>query len=275
MRDVTDRVAVVTGGGSGIGAGILLALAGAGAKVAVADVDLAAASAVAEQARSRGAEAIAVRTDVSSFQDVSRLAAAVLDRWGEVGVLCNNAGVSLKRRGLYATHADWQWILGVNLWGVVHGMEAFLPAMVASGREGHVVNTSSMNGLLPSARSPMYSAAKYGVVGLSETYRNELAGTAVSIAVLCPAAVDTRIDDSERNRPDGPATDAPEFAPSTSYDLSPALSADEVGALVLDGIRQNRFYLFTDRAIRPYLEARHREIMTDLGIVSGPDHPGR
>jgi NAD(P)-dependent dehydrogenase (short-subunit alcohol dehydrogenase family) len=275
MRDVTGRVAVVTGGGSGIGAGIVLALADAGAKVTVADVDLAAASAMAQRARSLGAEAMAVRTDVSSFEDVSRLAATVSDRWGEVGVLCNNAGVSLKRRGLHATHADWQWILGVDLWGVVHGMEAFLPAMVASGREGHVVNTSSMNGLLPSARSPMYSAAKYGVVGLSETYRNELAGTAVSISVLCPAAVETRIDDSQRNRPDGRAADEPGFVPSTSYALSPALSPEEAGALVLDGIRQNRFYLFTDRAIRPYLEARHREILSDLEAVTGPDDAGR
>lgn len=269
MIDFSGKTAVVTGGGSGIGSGIVAALAAAGANVVVADIDEDAASAVAARARSRGVSSLAVRADVSSYAEVSRLHSAVLDRFGDVHILCNNAGVSVLRRGVDAEHADWEWVTGVNLWGVIHGMEVFLPGMLASGAECHIVNTASMNGLFPSARSAMYSASKYGVVGLTETYRNELAGTPVSVSVLCPAAVRSRIDDSERNRPAAlrATTAAPAFVPSASYDISPARAPEEAGELVVDGIRRKAFYILTDVRIRPYLQARHEEMLAALEAV--------
>jgi NAD(P)-dependent dehydrogenase (short-subunit alcohol dehydrogenase family) len=263
------RTAVVTGGGSGIGSGIAIALARAGANVAVADIEADAAAEVARRARSFGVGAISVRTDVSSRADVRELQAAVQDRFGDVHVLCNNAGVSVKRRGIYASHADWEWLIGVNLWGVIHGMETFIPAMLGSGSQCHIVNTASMNGLFPSARSAMYSASKYGVTGLTETYRNELAGTQVRLSVLCPAAVRSRIDESERNRPAHLRVEqeGPEFAPSASYDLAPPRTAEETGQLVLDAIRDERFYIFTDVSVLPYIEERHRQMLSDLEAV--------
>lgn len=269
MIDFDGKTAVVTGGGSGIGSGIVAALAAVGVNVVVADIDEAAASAVADRARSQGVSALSVRADVSSYAEVCDLHSAARDRFGDVHILCNNAGVSVMRRGVDAEHTDWEWVIGVNLWGVIHGMEAFLPGMLASGADCHVVNTASMNGLFASARSAMYSASKYGVVGLTETYRNELAGTPVSVSVLCPAAVRSRIDDSERNRPAHlrAGTGAPAFVPSATYDISPARAPEEAGELVVDAIRRKLFYIFTDVKVGPYLQKRHEEMLTALDAV--------
>jgi NAD(P)-dependent dehydrogenase (short-subunit alcohol dehydrogenase family) len=269
VNDLSDKTAVVTGGGSGIGGGIVLALAAAGVNVAVADIDGDAASRMADQARSLGVSALSVRTDVSSYEEVRQLHTAARERFGDVHILCNNAGVSVMRRGVNAEHADWEWVIGVNLWGVIHGMEAFLPGMLASGAECHIVNTASMNGLFASARSAMYSASKYGVVGLTETYRNELAGTPVRVSVLCPAAVRSRIDESERNRPAHlrAGTDAPAFVPSAAYDISAAREPGEAGELVVDAIRRKQFYIFTDVKIAPYLQKRHEEMLAALDAV--------
>jgi len=269
MLEYRGKTAVVTGAGSGIGSGIAIALARAGANVAVADIEADAAEETARQVRSFGASAMSMRTDVSSYADVRQLQAAVQDRFGDVHVLCNNAGVSVKRRGIHASHADWEWLVGVNLWGVIHGMEAFIPAMLNSGAPCHIVNTASMNGLFPSARSAMYSATKYGVIGLTETYRNELAGTPVHLSVLCPAAVRSRIDESERNRPANLRAQpgGPEFVPSASYALSAPRTAEEIGLLLLDAIRDERFYIFTDASVRPYIEERHAQLLSDLDAV--------
>lgn len=266
MDELAGRVAVVTGGGSGIGAGIVRALAGAGMDVVVADLDLVAAQSVAAAAGVLGVAALAVRTDVSDRAEVLALRDRALERFGAVHVVCNNAGVSVLRRGVDANHADWQWVIGVNLWGVVHGMEAFLPVMLASGQPGHIVNTASMNGLFPSGRSAMYSASKYAVVGLSETFRNELVDTQVRMSVLCPGAVTTRIDSSERNRPLHLAapSGAPPFTASSEFELSTPREPDEVGAMVRDAIRTGQFYIFTDAAVRTYLEARHADLLRDL-----------
>jgi NAD(P)-dependent dehydrogenase (short-subunit alcohol dehydrogenase family) len=263
------RTAVVTGGASGIGRGLALALAQAGANVVVADIELAGATAVAEEARSAGVESLPVRVDVASLDDVAHLRTLARRRFGQVHILCNNAGVSVRTRGIDATHADWEWLIGVNLWGVIHGMETFLPDMVTSGEQCHVVNTASMHGFVPSARSAMYSATKYAVVGLSDTYRSELARTNVGISVLCPAAVTSRIEDAERNRPRdlrNPGQPAP-FTPTLQYDLSAPRDPLDVGRLVLDGIRQSRRYIFTDTKILPYIERRHRQVLEDFELI--------
>jgi NAD(P)-dependent dehydrogenase (short-subunit alcohol dehydrogenase family) len=271
MQDFDGRTAVITGGGSGIGRGMATVFAGAGMRVVVADVEEPAAVETAGLVTAAGGEAIAVRTDVADFDDVKRLAGLARDEYGNVHVLCNNAGVSHRRRGVDATHEDWVWMLGVNLWGVVHGMEAFLPAMLASGQEGHIVNTSSMNGIVPSALSAMYSTSKYGVLGLTETFRNELRGTKVGISALCPAAVRTHITRSERNRPAHLAapTPPPSHTPSNSFDISEAREPEQVGDMVLEGIRRDQLYIFTDMKIKALIDTHHERMVEEFAHLSG------
>ncbi len=270
MQDFDGRTAVITGGGSGIGRGMATVFARAGMRVVVADVEEAAAAATADQVAAAGGKAIAVRTDVADFDDVKRLARLAHDAFGNVHVLCNNAGVSHRRRGVDATHEDWVWMLGVNLWGVVHGIEAFLPGMLASGEEGHIVNTSSMNGIVPSALSAMYSTSKYGVLGLTETLRNELRNTQVGISALCPAAVRTQITRSERNRPAHLAapTPPPPHLPSNSFDISEPREPEQVGDMVLEGIRRNQLHIFTDMKIKALIDGHYQRMVQEFDNLS-------
>ena len=246
--------------------GIALALARAGTRVAVADIDLDAAQHVAERIRSLGGRAVAAYVDVSSLESVRDLFSVVNEKHGPTQILCNNAGISQRRRGMYATHEDWLWMLGVNLWGVIHGVETFLPAMLASGAECHIVNTSSLNGIVPSGHSAMYSASKYGVMGLTETLHNELVDTNVGISALCPAAVATRIHESERNRPKEleSATPGPPHVPSSTFDISTPRSPEEVGSMVVAGIKANQLYIFTDLKMQPIIERHHQRLLQDF-----------
>jgi NAD(P)-dependent dehydrogenase (short-subunit alcohol dehydrogenase family) len=269
LRDLAGKVAVVTGGGSGIGMGIALALAQEGSRVAIADIDATAAEQTVERIRAFGGRAIAAHVDVASLESVRDLFSMVQDELGPTHILCNNAGVSHRRRGIYATHEDWLWVLGVNLWGVIHGVETFLPAMLASGSDCHIVNTASLNGLVPSAHSAMYSASKYGVMGLTETLHNELVGTKVAISALCPAAVATRIHESERNRPKDleSSTPAPPHVPSSTFDISASRSAEEVGSMVVAGIRAKQLYIFTDLKMKPIIEDHVRRQVQDFAYL--------
>src|SRR5262245_24544314 len=169
MDSFTGRVAVVTGGGSGIGRALALAFAREGARLVLADVDERAMESVAAEIRALKGEALTVRTDVSDLGQVTALADRAWAAFGGVHVLCNNAGVAAWGGLETATHRDWQWVLGVNLWGVIHGVEAFVPRMIAAGQGGHVVNTASMAGLIASQGLGVYNTSKYAVVGLSET----------------------------------------------------------------------------------------------------------
>jgi NAD(P)-dependent dehydrogenase (short-subunit alcohol dehydrogenase family) len=277
MQDVQGRTAVVTGGGSGIGRGMCIVFARHGMRVVVADVELDAAASVAAEIAAAGGRAHAVEVDVADRRSVESMAAVARDVFGPVHLLCNNAGVSHRRRGIHATHEDWVWMLGVNLWGVIHGVETFLPAMLESGDEAHIVNTSSMNGIVPSAFSAMYSTSKYGVMGLTETLRNELAGTSVGISALCPAGVRSRIGESERNRPADLAapTPPPTHEPSSTFDISPALDPEVVGEMTLQGIRDDRLYIFTDQKVRHLIEAHHSQMVAafdDLARFEASQH---
>jgi NAD(P)-dependent dehydrogenase (short-subunit alcohol dehydrogenase family) len=270
MREFEGRTAVITGAGSGIGRGLATVFARAGMRVVVSDIEEPAAAETVHLVEAAGGQAIAVPTDVADFDDVKRLAARAREAFGDVHVLCNNAGVSHRRRGVDATHEDWVWMLGVNLWGTVHGMEAFLPAMLASGQEGHIVNTSSMNGIVPSALSAMYSTSKYGVLGLTETFRNELQGTKVSISALCPAGVRTQITRSERNRPAQLAapTPPPPHTPSNRFDLSEPRQPEQVGDMVLEGIRRNQLYIFTDMKVKALVDAHYQRMVGEFAHLS-------
>lgn len=244
IRGVGGRGAVVTGGASGIGRALVQALAREGARVVVADLDEAGAEAVAGDIRARGGEAVAVPVDVSDRDQVLALADRAYAALGAVHVLCNNAGVAHWGPLQAATHRDWQWVLGVNLWGVIHGLEAFLPRMIARGEPGHVVNTASMAGLIATPGLGVYNASKYAVVGLSETLARDLRPHHIGVTVLCPMGVATRIRDSARVRPEHLRdTDAVPVEPVTL--LGRTLAPEAVAEQVLAAIRENRLYVIT------------------------------
>src|SRR5438309_5185491 len=201
MTELDGRVAVVTGGASGIGRAMAERFARERAKVVVADVDERALAAVVDSIKARGGEGLGVPTDVTDLASVQALAAAAFRAFGKVNVLCNNAGVALWGGLESATHRDWQWVLGVNLWGVIHGVEAFVPRMIASKEPGHIVNTASMAGLVATRGLGIYNTSKYAVVGLSETLVKDLKPYNIGVSVLCPMGVSTNIRASERYRP--------------------------------------------------------------------------
>ncbi|MEK7709784.1 MAG: SDR family NAD(P)-dependent oxidoreductase, partial [candidate division NC10 bacterium] len=239
-----DRVAVVTGGASGIGRALALAFAREGARVVLADLDDTGMAEVAGTIRSGGGQAVGVRTDVSDLSQVQALADKAWQAFGAVHILCNNAGVGVSGGLEEATLKDWQWVLGVNLWGVIHGLLAFLPRMIAQKQGGHIVNTASMAGLIATQGLGVYNTTKYAVVGLSETLVKDLKPYGIGVSVLCPMGVDTRILDSERNRPSAlrdPDAKKSEPVPLMGRTLSP----EEVAAQVLAAIRANQLYVIT------------------------------
>jgi NAD(P)-dependent dehydrogenase (short-subunit alcohol dehydrogenase family) len=251
MDSFRDRVAVVTGGGSGIGRALAEAFAREGARVVVADVEESAATAVADGIRGRGGEALAARVDVTDLGQVQALADRAFADFGAVHVLCNNAGVALHGALQDATHRDWEWVLGVNLWGVIHGLEAFLPRMIARGQPGHVVNTASMAGLIASQGLGVYNASKYAVVGISETLVKDLRPHGIGVSVLCPLGVATRILQSARNRP-AQLRNEREGTDSAVELIGKYLDPDTVASMVLAAVRANRLYVIThDESLEP------------------------
>ena len=251
MDSFKDKVAVVTGGGSGIGRALVLGLAGQGARVVIADLDEAAMDGVARDVRATGAQALTVRTDVTDLGQVQALADQAFKTFGGVHVLCNNAGVAAWGGLERATHRDWQWVLGVNLWGVIHGIEAFVPRMIAAGEPGHIVNTASMAGLIASQGLGVYNTSKYAVVGLSETLVKDLKPYRIGVSVLCPMGVETRIRDSERSRPAALRNESGTAAPAVEL-IGRSLQPETVAGMVLDAIRRGELYVIThDEGLEP------------------------
>jgi NAD(P)-dependent dehydrogenase (short-subunit alcohol dehydrogenase family) len=251
VESFKEKVAVVTGGGSGIGRALALALAREGARVVLADLDEAAMDDVAREARGHGVDVLAARTDVTDLAQVQALADRAWTAFGSVHVLCNNAGVAAWGGLEKATHRDWQWVLGVNLWGVIHGVEAFVPRMIAGGQRGHIVNTASMAGLIASQGLGVYNTSKYAVVGLSETLAKDLKPYGIGVSVLCPMGVETRIRESERSRPSALRNEP--GATETPVELiGPSLTPDTVADMVLDAIRAGELYIIThDEGLEP------------------------
>jgi len=245
MESFRDRVAVVTGGGSGIGRALARAFAREGAHVVVADVDEAGMAATCAEVGAHGREPLAVRTDVSDLAAVEALAERAFARFGAVHVLCNNAGVVVHGGLETATQRDWQWVVGVNLGGVIHGLLAFLPRMIAQRQGGHIVNTASMAGLIASQGLGVYNTTKYAVVGLSETLAKDLRPYAIGVSVLCPMGVATRIREAERARP--AALRNPTAAPSAAAVelIGRTLTPEEVAEQVLDAVRAGELYVIT------------------------------
>jgi NAD(P)-dependent dehydrogenase (short-subunit alcohol dehydrogenase family) len=257
--ELRGRTAVVTGGASGIGRALILRFARDGANVVVADVDEPGMASVAGEAQALGVKAVAVRTDVSERSDVEALATRAFEAFGAVHVLCNNAGVAAWGGIESATHRDWQWVLGVNLWGVIHGVEAFVPRMIARGEPGHIVNTASMAGLIASKGLGVYNTSKYAVVGLSETLAKDLRPYRIGVSVLCPLGVQTRIRDSERNRPTALRNERAE--PATPVELiGRSLAPDAVADMVLTAIHANELYVITHEESLEPLRRRFERI---------------
>src|SRR5678815_1966745 len=245
MESLTGKVAVVTGGASGIGRARSLAFSREGARVGVSDLDDAGmADTVAEVARA-GSAAVAVRTDVSRLEQVQALADRAFAEMGAVHVLCNNAGVALWGGLESATHRDWEWAIGVNLWGVIHGVEAFVPRMIAQHVPGHIVNTASMAGLIASQGLGVYNTTKYAVVGLSETLQKDLRGYGIGVSVLCPMGVKTAIRQSDRNRPAALRNAMTEREGGAVELIGRYLPPEHVAARVLRAIYANRLYVIT------------------------------
>jgi NAD(P)-dependent dehydrogenase (short-subunit alcohol dehydrogenase family) len=267
MELTGESVAVVTGAASGIGAAMAQSLAAGGCAVVLADVDADSLAAITEGI---DGDVLAVVTDVSDAAAVEHLAEEAFARFGGVDVLCNNAGVSTFNPLIAQTLDDWRWVLGVNLWGVIHGVHTFLPRLLAQGRPAHIVNTSSLAGLasgLPQLGP--YNVSKVGVVALSETLRMELAmsGAPIGVSVLCPGSTGTQILESERNRPahlgrEARREEGEAFreAVRSSFDGPAARSADEVADAVLDAIRANRFWVITSGEMQGLVSSRHDEI---------------
>ena len=259
MTELGGGVAVVTGGASGIGRAMAERFARERAKVVVADIDQRALAAVVDSIKARGGEALGVPTDVTDLSSVQALAAAAFEAFGKVSVLCNNAGVALWGGLESATHRDWQWVLGVNLWGVIHGVEAFVPRMIASKEPGHIVNTASMAGLVATRGLGVYNTSKYAVVGLSETLAKDLRPYHIGVSVLCPMGVATQIRESARNRPADLTNDAPSAVEPVEL-MGRTLAPAVVAEMVLSAIRANRLYVITHEEGLEALRRRHERL---------------
>jgi NAD(P)-dependent dehydrogenase (short-subunit alcohol dehydrogenase family) len=266
MRQLRDKVAVVTGAASGIGFAIATRLGAERMRVVLADVEADALERAARALAAAGVETLAVPTDVASAEQVEALAQRATDAFGAIHLVCNNAGVFKGGNSWEVSLADWQWTLGVNLWGVIHGVRSFVPRLLAHGEEAHVVNTASMAGLTSNPFSGPYTVSKHAVVALSEVLYHELTltGTKVGVSVLCPEAVATRIGESERNRPGGAAAAATPaetvvrdaLAQSVAKGLAPEVLADRV----VRAVREKRFYVLSDHEWRRAAELRCEDI---------------
>ena len=202
-KNLSGCVVVITGAGSGIGRELALLCAGRGAHLALCDINGAAVANTAEAARAVGAEVLTSQVDVSDAEAMTRFAETTVTRFGHVDLLVNNAGVGLVGGFLDTSRKDWEWLVGINLMGVVHGCDAFMPTMVASGRGGHIVNLSSAAGLLANPQLSAYSATKFAVFGLSEALRMELKSHGIGVTAVCPGIINTAITQSSPIRGDG------------------------------------------------------------------------
>jgi NAD(P)-dependent dehydrogenase (short-subunit alcohol dehydrogenase family) len=274
MRDLKGKVAVVTGAASGIGRAMAERFAREGMKVVLADVEKKALEETVGAIAKSGTEAWGVVTDVSRREDVEALARKTFELHGGAHVLCNNAGVGAGGMSYEQPLSDWEWTIGVNLWGVIHGIRAFVPRMIEQG-EGHVVNTASMAGLISAPGMGAYCASKHAVVAISECLFHELtlaAGGKVKVSVLCPGWVKTNIADAERNRPEslkgrpagqrGPQEQMMETMMRQL--IAGGMPPSEVADMVLAAIREERFWILTHPKMKKAVEVRAHGILEGI-----------
>ena len=260
MQELSGKTAVVTGGAGGIGRAMALTFAGQGMNIVVSDIDLPAAEATAKDIEALGVRAVAVRTDVASRASVGELADRAFGEFGGVHVLCNNAGVVSMGPAHLLSDQDWDWVIGVDLLGVIYGIQAFLKRMVEQDEEGHVVSTASIAGLYAHGGIAPYNVAKAGVVALTESLRLDLAGTKVSASVLCPGGVETRIMESDRNRPEELGGPGDFQARAGTMPPSP-ISTEIVSELVLKAVLNDEPYIVTHKELKEPVAGRFAPIL--------------
>jgi len=278
MKDLKDKVAVITGAGSGIGLALAVQCAQEGMKVVLADIDKKFLRRAMRKMERMGAEFLSVLTDVSKSEDIEALANETLDKFGDIHLLINNAGVGHSKYTWNYTLKDWEWQLGVCLFGVAHGVRIFIPIMLKQNTECHIVNVSSIEGLLPGSGpgGAIYGIAKHGVVSLSETLRNELEliGSKLKISVVCPGAVITRIWYGDIHRPVGLQNALTEEIEDSrnedlyanadvSLDDSPPISAEQSAKIIIQGIKDDKFYILThkDQLLKGLVKQRFDDIL--------------
>lgn len=254
MKEFKDRVAVVTGGASGIGRALIERFAAEGIHVVIADVEETSLRQAEDELKAKGASVLGVVTDVSKAESVENLAHKTVEAFGAVHILCNNAGVSGDLTPSWEqTLQNWEWVFGVNVYGVVHGLRTFVPIMLNQGTEGHIVNTASMAGIMSGPYFSVYHASKHAVVTLTESLHYELSlqKAKIKASVLCPGWVNTKIVDSARNRPDELKT--PDQAPSEIGKVwfnafkefaAGGMEPSQVAERVFSCIRDEQFYVF-------------------------------
>ncbi len=265
MRDLTRRVAVITGGASGIGLATAHALARQGVRLVLADIEPDTLERAVAELAAGGADALGVPCDVGDLDAVRALAEAAFARMGAVHIVFNNAGVAVGGPIAEMKHSDWEWTLRVNLWGAIHGVEVFLPRLIEQGEGGHVLFTASFAGLVPNLGLGPYCVSKYGVVALAEVLQRELRPQGIGVSVLCPMRVGTRIGSSERNRP--ASLGGPEASPRVA-DLGEdnpdmagrVLEVDDVAQQVVDAIRADRLYVLPHAESREAVRRRFARI---------------
>jgi NAD(P)-dependent dehydrogenase (short-subunit alcohol dehydrogenase family) len=271
MKDFERKVAVITGAASGIGRALAERCAREGMKVILADIELEALAEVEANLRAGGGTALAVRADVSQAKDVAELAKKTLKAFGAVHLLCNNAGVATNGSVWESGLTDWEWVLGVNLWGVIHSVRTFVPIMLAQDTGSHVVNTASLSGLISFPGGSVYAVSKHGVVTLSEALYHELAerGGKVKVSVLCPGLVQTRLVECGRNRPERLAACTP-MGPieaagweTLRQQMQTATQPVIVADAVFQAIREERFYILTHPEGKEWIRTRMEDILQE------------
>jgi NAD(P)-dependent dehydrogenase (short-subunit alcohol dehydrogenase family) len=270
MEQLRNRVAVITGGASGIGFATAEALAREGVRIVLADIEPSALAPAVEKIRALGVRAEGVPCDVSDRKAVDALADAAFEKMGAVHIVFLNAGVAVSGPVVNMTHDDWRWVIDVDLWGVIHGVESFTQRMIEQGEGGHLAATASFAGLVPNIGLGPYCVAKYGVVALMEVLHRELREHGIGTSVLCPMRVKTNIDASGRNRQRDYGGPEKQSYPAVdeSQMAGRLIDVAAVGQLVVDGIKRNRLYLFPHPESREFIQRRFKRI--DQAFEAGP-----
>ncbi len=266
MMDISGKTAIVTGAASGIGLGIATALAEAGANVVMADIQKDAVEQAAHGLSGTNKRVMPVRIDVTQEQSVLDALAEAERNFGKLHIACNNAGVPMHGTGLVdVPPSDWEFVIGVNMWGIIHGIRHFVPAILKHGEEGHIVNTASVAGFQNrrGTNQGPYSMSKYAALSLSEALEHELEGSNIGVSVLCPGPINTNIARGARNRPDhmgGPLLRATDEAVLAERLATTGLDPKIVGERVVDAIRTKTFYAFVGAVPADVIRSRHRRI---------------
>ena len=272
MQTLQDKVAVITGAASGIGRALAEQLAHEGMRVVLADVEADALQRTAAELKAAGATTLAVQTDVSKHESVEALARQAVKAFGGVHVLCNNAGIAAGSSIWESTQADWEWAMGVNFWGVLHGIRVFVPLMLAQDTECHIVNTGSVAGLISPHPWASYGVTKHAVVALSEQLYHELVerNAKIGVTTLCPGWVNSNLLEAARNRPDDLQNDqaqdpwqSPEAPMKKRWRplVESGITPSQVAAAVVEAIKTNTYYVFTHKNYLPWIQARTEELL--------------